>query len=276
LRDDGRGPDRRLWIDPSYSRQGVQLSLLEFISLRFGRTLFNFLQGTQFSEDMDDALDRLGPLTGNSAPLVDHLDRKLLAVSEHAKDHTRDSERLDEVLSALLYQNPARAWYAKHGSPTRSYLLHPLTLATYRQGLYLFALHVEEDKIKTFAIERFRKFERRRGEHFVYPQHYHPQEVVADCFGILSGPIEHVKLRFDRSEAPYITERRWHASQVVETDVDGGVVLQMRVGVSEELIRWLLGFGPRVEVLAPAFLSDKLYQLHEAAAQRRGTRRPRR
>ena len=33
--------------------------------------------------------------------------------------------------------------------------LEPLTLAVYRQGLYLFARDVTEGRVKTFAVERF-------------------------------------------------------------------------------------------------------------------------
>ena len=41
IQDDGRGTDRVLSLDPSYGRKGVQLTLLELVSLRFGRSLFD-------------------------------------------------------------------------------------------------------------------------------------------------------------------------------------------------------------------------------------------
>jgi len=47
--DEGRGSERTLRLDPSYKRRGVELTLLEAVSMRFGRTLFNFLGGTQFA-----------------------------------------------------------------------------------------------------------------------------------------------------------------------------------------------------------------------------------
>ena len=59
VRDDGRGADRTLSLDPSWGKEGVQLSLLEWVSLHFGRSLFDFLKGTGFAEDMDDALERI-------------------------------------------------------------------------------------------------------------------------------------------------------------------------------------------------------------------------
>ena len=109
--DEGRGSERTLALDPSFGRRGVQLSLLELVSLHFGRSLFDFLKGTGFAEDMDDALERISAWSGGpggaNAGMVEHMDRKFIALPEHAKDHTRDADVLDDILTALLRQNPS-------------------------------------------------------------------------------------------------------------------------------------------------------------------------
>jgi proteasome accessory factor B len=269
LQSEGRGATRRFWLDAAYGRQGVQVSLLELVSLHFGRSLFDFLQGTGFAADMDDALETLSTLS-TKAPGMDlarDLDRKFMAVPEHRKDHTHQADLLDDLLSALLYQNPSRAHYARIGGPTRRYTLHPYTLATFRQGLYLFALDVEEGKIKTYAVDRFRHFERARGEHFEVPEDYRPDQMVSDAFGIIAGPLQNVVLHFNRRASPYIGERIWHHSQSIEATDDGGVLLKMKVGIAHELVSWILGFGPDVRVDAPAELAERVRLLHHEAAE---------
>ena len=119
-------------------------------------------------------------------------------------------------MSALLYQNPVSAHYARPTGRTRGYTLHPLTLATYRQALYLFALDVEEDKVKTFAVDRFRNFERQRNQHFEYPEDYDPKALISGSFGIFGGEEREVVLRFNQRVAPYVRERIWHRSQQLE------------------------------------------------------------
>lgn len=271
VRDEGRGPDRTLSLDPSWGRKGVQLSLLEWVSLHFGRSLFNFLKGTGFAEDMDDALERISAwssgTSGVDSEMVEHLDRKFMAVPEHAKDHTRDADVIDDILTALLRQNPAEALYARIGGPVRTYRLHPYTIAHWRQGLYLFALDVDEGRIKTFAVDRFRAFNRVRGEAFTYPRDYHPSTLVEDCFGIIGGQVEHIRLEFARAVAPYVRERVWHHSQRVEPVGDGGIEVHLRVGLSPELEAWVLGFGPNVRVLAPDGFRDRIRRLHQEAAR---------
>ncbi len=270
VNDVGRGSDRQLSVDPSFGRRGVQLSLLELVSLRFGRSLFDFLEGTGFAEDMDDALERISTWSGGDADHggeVTHLDRKFVAVPEHHKDHTRDADALDEMLTALLRQNPAEAMYARVGGQIRTYRLHPYTLAHWRQGLYLFALDLDAEMVKTFAVDRFRAFKRTRGENFTYPDEYDPMSLVADCFGIIGGPVQDIRLRFCRQAAPYVRERIWHHSQVASPQASGELELKMRVGLSPELETWLLGFGPSVQVLEPDTLASRIRRLHSEAAR---------
>ncbi len=262
---EGRGAGRVWTLDTSYRRKRVPLTLLELVSLHFGRTLFDFMGGTRFAEDADDAIERLSTLAGQGE-LVADLDRKFVAVREASKDYTRDSERIDEILTALLRQNPCRALYARVAGPTRTYHLQPLTLGMYRQGLYLFAWDVDDERVKTFAVDRFRAFHRERKQHFDYPADYRPRDMLTDSFGIIGGAVIDVRLRFRRNAAPYIRERTWHHSQQLEDTDDGGVILAMRVGRSYELLSWILSFGPDVSVLAPEDLTLQIEHLHRQAA----------
>ena len=269
--DEGRGSERTLALDPSFGRRGVQLSLLELVSLHFGRSLFDFLKGTGFAEDMDDALERISAWSGGpggaNAGMVEHMDRKFIALPEHAKDHTRDADVLDDILTALLRQNPVEALYARVGGPVRTYRLHPYTLAHWRQGLYLFALDVDVGRVKTYAVDRFRAFSRTRGENFEYPEDFDPKSLVRDCFGIIGGEVTEICLQFNRNIAPYVRERIWHHSQKVEPSGDGGVEVRLKVGISPELETWILGFGPAVKVLEPTVLRDRIRRLHTEAAR---------
>lgn len=271
IRDEGTGNERVISIDPTWARSGVQLTLAEVLSLHFGRTLFSFLEGTTFAADLEGAIERLQPAIARStADLTRDLDRKFLAVGDHAKDYREDGDILDEILTALLHSNPADAEYRAARGIGKFYRLEPLTLATYRQGLYLFARDVAEGKVKSFAVERFVQFSRLRREHFEYPADWNPRDQVRDSFGISAGAPEPVQATFSPTVALYIRERRWHASQRIEPVADGGVRLFMRVAVTPELREWLLGFGPDVRVEAPDHLVAWVRDAHAAALARYG------
>lgn len=268
--DEGRADDRIISLDPRWKRTGVQLSLTEVLSLHFGRSLFNFLEGTSFASDLDGAIERLEPAISRAhADLARQLDTKFLAVPEHFKDYRGDtSEIIDEVITALVYNNPVDGRYRKARGLPRRYRLHPYTLAVYRQGLYLFALDLEAGQVKSFAIERFSELIRRRTDHFDYPVGWSPRAHIAHAFGIISGPPEEVVLGFVEEVAGFIRERTWHPTQTFRTLPDGRLEMRLSVAVTVELETWIRGFGAEAEVLSPPALVERIGASLRAAAAR--------
>ena len=141
IEDEGRGDERILSIEASWRRTGVSLTLTEVLSLHFG--VVQFLDGTSFAEDLQGAIERLQPaISRTHADLARHLDTKFIAVPEPRKTWTEtSSDIVDEVVNlVLVYNNSVDARYRRLNGVEKAVLLRPYTLATYRQGLYLFAL----------------------------------------------------------------------------------------------------------------------------------------
>lgn len=270
VRDDGRGDDRLISIDPRWRRTGVQLSLSEVLSLHFGRRLFTFLEGTSFAEDLEGAIERLEPAISRAhRDLARQLDTKFLAVPEPAKDYRGSSEVIDELVTAVVYNNPVDTRYRNvvTGIETQR-VLHPYTLATYRQGLYLFALDVDANKVKTYAVERFVDVVRRRNDHFTVPPAWRPELQITHAFGIIGGDASDVAIAFAEARSAYVRERTWHPTQSFRTLPDGRLELSMQVTTSVELQTWILGFGTDAEVLRPASLRRQIAEELRAAASR--------
>lgn len=270
VQDDGRGEARVLSLDPRWRRTGVVLTLSEVLSLHFGRTLFDFLRGTQFAQDLDGALERLQPaIPVNHQTVTADLDRRFLAVPEPAKRYDGPvSDVIDTIVTGLVYDNPLDATYRKASGVARNYQLEPYTLATFRQGLYLFARDVKANQVKTFAIERFTDVVRMRSLRFQLPTGWTPKAHLAHAFGIINGPPAAVVLAFHERVSAYIKERTWHPTQTFGTRPDGRLELRMYVANTVELRTWILGFGEDAEALEPPELRDAI-----AASMRRAMER---
>lgn len=274
--DEGRAEDRVVSIDAVYRRTGVQLSLAEVLSLHFGRTLFDFLEGTSFAEDLQGAIERLEPaISRTHQDLARQLDTRFLAVREPTKDYRGTaSEVLDELVTAIVYNNPVDARYRKPTGLPAARVLHPYTLATFRQGLYLFAFDSEAGGVRTFAIERFLDVARRRGDRFSLPVGWKPQAHIAHAFGIITGPPVEVVLAFDEAVTAYVRERTWHPTQSFRTLPDGRLELRMYVAETVELRTFVLGFGAQVEVLEPPTLRTDIGATVRAASLRYASKGP--
>ena len=99
----------------------MQLSLAEVLSLHFGRSLFNFRDGTSFAEDLTGAIERLEPAISRADQhLVRQLDTKFVAVPEPSKRWTeRSSEVIDEAIDATgsggsrsISAKTQRSWFS--------------------------------------------------------------------------------------------------------------------------------------------------------------------
>ena len=73
-------------------------------------------------------------------------------------------------------------------------------------------------------------------------------------------------MRFSKYATPYIQERKWHHSQVLEPAPRSEVILTLKVGLAYELKQWILGFGPDVTVLEPpSLVEDIAVEAHRRA-----------
>lgn len=270
VRDAGRGDARVLSMDPIWRRTGVQLTLSEVLSLHFGRTLFNFLEGTQFAADLTGALERLQPaISLTHQNLASQLDTRFLAVPEPRKVYSPAvNECIDGVVTALVYDNPIQCTYRKASGVARNYTLEPYTLATFRQGLYLFARDVKANQVKTFAVERFTDVVRVRSRRFEMPTGWTPHAHISHAFGIISGPPAAVSIAFRERVTAWIRERTWHPTQTFATLPDGRLQLRMYVAATVELKQWVLGFGADAEVLEPPSLREQVALELRTAAKR--------
>lgn len=247
----------------------LTLSMSELISLYLTRGQIRYLEGTPFAEDMDAVFGKLEKtLSPKSREQLRLFERKFLFIPDAPKTYAGRLDLLYDIMDALIRQRVCRMTYrSPRKKQTRRWTIEPLTLATHRQGLYLFARKRGEQKVLTFAIDRIQRLEP-TGESFDYPESFRPAARIEGAFGIVGGGESHrVRIRFAPDVAHLIAERRWHPTQKVRRHKDGTLTLEMDVsGIGEELVRFVLAYGAAAEVLEPAPLRDAVAaELRKAA-----------
>ena len=87
-----------------------------------------------------------------------------------------------------------------------------------------------------------------------------PQSFDVESFGSnsISGVLHHgngsstdVRVRFDARVAKAAVAARVVADREIERREDGSVDIKYRVADSDELVRWVLGWGPQAEIVSP-------------------------
>ena len=89
-------------------------------------------------------------------------------------------------------------------------------------------------------------------------------------FGISTSnedPVK-IKLKFDQVQGNYIKSQPLHQSQKIIDENESGILIELDLTISPELVMQLLSFGSKVQVMGPKELRLKLKEELESALVR--------
>jgi proteasome accessory factor B len=230
----------------------------ELSALYFSRTLVECLAATPFQKDVRSAFDRLSDaLTPGMRQFLDRLPLVMQAKAEPgAHPGAARGREIAQLLDATLQHRRAVMRYHSFSSDReKEYLIEPYRVVFAQGALYVVAFVPEYRQTRTFALDRIKSLS-------VTEDRFEPADSEEDAFahslGVHQGLPERVEIAFEPRIARYVRERLWHASQEVQDQPDGSVVLTLNVSNDFALRSWILGFGGLARVIAPAALVEQI------------------
>ncbi|MFC7380246.1 helix-turn-helix transcriptional regulator [Brevundimonas sp. GCM10030266] len=178
---------------------------------------------------------------------------------------TADEVVLAEIRQAVLAGQPLGFIYSRPGAEARRRVMIPCGLMFGRAN-YLVAAERDTGAIKTFRLDRMSAVKAEPGV-AVPPADFDLQVFAGQSFGIYQDAIEDVALRITPEGAAEARGWRWHPTQTVEDQPDGGVLVRFRASGMRELAWHLFSWGEQVEIVAPERL--KTVMADELAAATR-------
>jgi predicted DNA-binding transcriptional regulator YafY len=242
-------------------------TLAQLSALYFSRTLVEVLAATPFQQDVAAAFDKLATaLTPGMRQFLDRLPLVIQAkgASQQPGDSRAHREHIARLLDATLnHRRATMKYFSMSSSREKEYLIEPYRLIYSPGGMYLLAFVPEYRDLRTFSVDRIRGIS-------LLEERFTPSDVpdaaFAHSIGVNEGPPEQIEIAFEPRIAPYVRERRWHASQTNTDRKDGGVVLSLHVCNDWALRSWILSFGPLARVLTPPALAAQIKdEIHRAA-----------
>jgi proteasome accessory factor B len=254
---------RKAWsIKPGRDQPPLSFNYDEAIALHLGRRMLGPLAGTPFGEAAEGAFKKIRAALGAGA--LEYLEQFSTLFHDTGvgrRDYAAKSDSIDALRSAAEDRKEVRLLYRSESEVEAARRdVHPYGVVHHRGSLYLIALDPAQGRIKHYKVDRVeeveildRAFERR--ENFDLADH------MASAFGVYrEGEPVVVEVRFAASAARYVQEARWHESQELVPQADGGVLARFTVSGTEEIKRWLLGFGAKAEILSPEGLRREVVE----------------
>lgn len=255
--EEGTAGNRSKWFRIKSATTSAKHAMKDLTVLRVVKQL----------RDLDDKrIDKAIELLSTSYPGASHevtmseQEMPFIEIGEHDGDDI-DLDVLQDVVTAIQRGHIIHLTY--QGKIRKDKL--PLRLLEYKGRLYLIAWSKTRERYEPYRIDKVSAVEL-SGAPPVHKK-FNFNDFMETRFGLWEGdpPVAHnvVVEIADKATAENFRDRKWHPSNTVTNLDNGGIRISMRCGLSPELTSWILHWTPKIKVIEPQELKDKIRALHE-------------
>jgi predicted DNA-binding transcriptional regulator YafY len=243
-----------MWRLPS-----ISLSTGELFALTLGARMLESYAGSAYEKELRSSIERLSErLPEKSLVDLQQLADERIIFRSGAQMVNLDGKIWQELVEACRTSH--RVWiryYAATRDRESERVIEPYFLDIYRgTNPYVIAFCCERQAMRDFRIDRIRELKILK-ESFERNSNFDAKVYLNKRFQNEGGDRFYaVAIWFDAPSAPFIRERQWHSSQVIEVQADGSLILRVVVEGLNDLKRWVLGYGKGAKVLEPPELVD--------------------
>ena len=139
--------------------------------------------------------------------------------------------------------------------------LWPYWLLFHERAWYVIGRSSLHHEVRTFKLGRFKRLEA-TGKCFQKPRGATLEQHLGNAWRLIRGEKTYdVEVKFSPLVGPNVAEVNWHKTQRVRWDDAGAVYFSATVDGLDEIVWWILGYGPHAEVLKPAELRRRVAEL---------------
>jgi predicted DNA-binding transcriptional regulator YafY len=246
------------YTDPDWRLPSITLSKGELFAITLGARMLESYAGSAYAEELHSAIARLA----ERLPEQTWVDLQQVADEQIIFRGGGGIDLSPEIWHGLEeacreQKSVSMTYYTASSDSQSDRVLDPYLLHIYRgTNPYVIGFCHKRQGIRWFRVDRIKQLEV-LSDRFVRDPKFDAKAHLEQIFQaeVGSEPID-VAIWFDGRTAPYIRERRWHPTQILEEHSDGAVTLRMTVRGMNDLKRWVLGYGMGARVLGPPELIE--------------------
>lgn len=246
------------YSDETFSINDIPLNEDDIDAIKFAaNTLIQFKEVDlfqNFGSALDKIFDRISIADDPTDKSIDRL------VQFEASNSKGDTEFLSHLLKAIRERVIVEFMYKSFASNVeKRRKVAPLMLKQYQKRWYLLCHDLKKEKIITYALDRMTDLHLTE-DYFLDNFNFNSEVYFKHAMGItaIEGKPESIVLKVENSAANYLKTQPLHSSQTITKGGKNKTTFELRVFVTEELIRGLLYYAGEVEVVSPLSLKEEL------------------
>ena len=246
------------YTEDSFSLPAITINESDLFAIAIAEKALKGHEGTPIYEKLKSVFAKIGQFLPEKVSMEPSwIDSR---ISVDPGRHTNiDPDIWTAVTRALQSNKSLEITYKKPSAlEAKCRKVDPYHVVSYQGDWYLIAYCHYRDEVRTFSVSRIQEL-KILDDTFNIPQDFDYQEAWQKCFGIFRGDKDYdVVIKFSTESAPYVKEREWHTTQILEEQDDGTVVLKLITNHLDEIKRWVFCWGSEAEVLEPKELRSAI------------------
>jgi predicted DNA-binding transcriptional regulator YafY len=246
------------YTDPEWRLPTIPLHKGELFALTLGARMLEAYHGTTYALELRSAIARLG----ERLPQQTWVDLQQLAADRinfrSGVQIDLDPEIWQQLEDACREQQSVwMRYYSPQNNEITDRHFDPYLLHIYRgTNPYVIGYCQLRSEIRWFRVDRIRQL-KLLAQDFTRDPQFQAHEHLDNIFQYeVGGKPRLVAIWFDPQTAPFIRERRWHHTQEIAEHPDGALTLKMVVPGTNDVMRWVLGYGKGAIVREPPELVE--------------------
>jgi len=172
-------------------------------------------------------------------------------------DFSRLSLTFKLIEQSILNRKSLKIVYESLKSGESSRDVDPYSLVFRRHAWYLIGFCHRRNEVRLFRLSRIKKITL-LDKSFEKKQDFFLSDFFKDSWELYQGEPVCVRIKFRGITAKVIESGQHHPSEKITKLKDGSLTYEVKVNGTEEICRWVLGFGEDAKVLEPKELKEKI------------------
>jgi predicted DNA-binding transcriptional regulator YafY len=256
-----RAKQRWIYTDKSYALPAIQMTEGELVAILLAERLIRQYRGAPFEQRLRSAFDKI------VQTLPEQVSVDLSALSDAYSFEIGPVSEIDaRVFDALSkaasnHRRLELTYFTQSRGEENVRRIDPYHIHNYRGDWYVIAFDHLRHKVLDFRLDRIRSF-RETGDRFTVAAGFDINAYLSEGFTMVRGEKKYtIELEFDAYQARWMRERQqWHPTEEREELPDGRLLLRMRLGGLDAVVRFVLQYGGHVVVRKPARLRRMIQQ----------------
>ncbi len=244
------------YTDPDYSYANQPLNQEEIDHIRDAVIILSRFSGVPGFEWIDDVASKLelGTFEEVGDPNV---------IQFQSNEFLKGKEFIGPLFKAVVDKIVLEIIYQTFDADEeKTHLVHPYHLREYDDRWYVLGYLPKHDDLITLCVDRIKEIVFKSDVQYIENHRYDFVDYFEDFIGIKKEKgkeEEQIVLKFSPLMANYVETKPIHGSQkIVRREVDGSLIISLKLIINNELENTLFAFKHEMEVLEPESFKDRV------------------